>query len=31
VPACGRTPDDFSDEEAVVEDRPREAVPKLVK
>jgi len=31
-PHCGRAPDsDFVDEETVVEDRPREAVLKLVK
>jgi hypothetical protein len=30
-PHCGRPPDDFGDEETVVEDRPREAVLKLVK
>ena len=30
-PHCGRPPDDFSDEETVVEDQPREAVLKLVK
>ena len=30
-PHCGRPPDDFGDEETVVEDRPREAILKLVK
>jgi len=30
-PHCGRPPDDFADEETVVEDRPREAVLRLVK
>ena len=30
-PHCGRPPDDFTDEMTVVEDRPREAVLKLVK
>ena len=30
-PHCGRPPDDFADEETVVEDRPRGAVLKLVK
>ena len=30
-PHCGRPPDDFVDEETVVEDEPREAVLKLVK
>ena len=30
-PHCGRTPSDFEDEETVVEDRPREAVLKLVR
>jgi hypothetical protein len=30
-PHCGRPPDDFADEETIVEDRPREAVLKLVK
>jgi hypothetical protein len=28
---CGRPPDDFADEETVVEDRPREAVLRVVK
>jgi hypothetical protein len=28
---CGRPPDDFADEETVVDDRPREALLKLVK
>lgn len=28
---CGHPPDDFEDEETVVEDKPREAVLKLVK
>lgn len=30
-PHCGRPPDDFHDEETVIEDKPREAVLKLVK
>ena len=30
-PHCGRPPDDFFDEETVVEDRPREAILKLVR
>lgn len=30
-PHCGRPPDDFVDEETVVEDRPREAARGLVK
>lgn len=30
-PHCGRPPDDFVDEETVVEDRPREAVLRVVK
>ena len=30
-PHCGRPPSDFEDEETVIEDRPREAVLKLVK
>jgi len=30
-PHCGRPPSDFTDEETVVEDQPREAVLKLVK
>ena len=30
-PHCGRPPSDFEDQETVVEDRPREAVLKLVK
>lgn len=30
-PHCGHPPDDFADEETVVEDRPRETVLKLVK
>jgi len=30
-PHCGRPPDDFADEETVVEDRPREAVLRVVK
>jgi hypothetical protein len=30
-PHCGRPPDDFSDEETVVEDKVREAALKLVK
>lgn len=30
-PHCGHPPEDFTDEETVVEDRPREAVLKLVK
>ena len=30
-PHCGRPPSDFEDEETVVEDRPREAVLKLVR
>jgi len=30
-PHCGRPPSDFTDEETVVEDRPRETVLKLVK
>jgi hypothetical protein len=30
-PHCGRPPDDFTNEETVVEDQPREAVLKLVK
>ena len=30
-PYCGRPPDDFADEETVVEDRPREAVLRRVK
>jgi transcriptional regulator with XRE-family HTH domain len=30
-PHCGHPPDDFVDEETVVEDRPREAVLSLVK
>ena len=30
-PHCGRPPDDFADEETVVEERPRETVLRLVK
>lgn len=30
-PHCGRPPDDFADEETVVEDRPREAALRSVK
>jgi len=30
-PHCGRPPDDFADEETVVEDKPREPVLQLVK
>lgn len=30
-PHCGHPPDDFTDEETVVEEKPREAVLKLVK
>lgn len=30
-PHCGRPPDDFADEMTVVEDRPREAVLKIVR
>jgi hypothetical protein len=30
-PHCGRPPDDFVDEETLVEDRPREAVLRVVK
>jgi hypothetical protein len=30
-PHCGRPPDDFADEKTVVEDRPREAVLRVVK
>lgn len=30
-PHCGRPPDDFADEETVVEDRPREAVLRIVR
>ncbi|HWO25261.1 MAG TPA: helix-turn-helix transcriptional regulator [Kofleriaceae bacterium] len=30
-PHCGRPPDDFVDEETVVEDRPRETMLQLVK
>ena len=30
-PHCGRPPDDFADEETVVEDRPRESILKLVR
>ena len=30
-PHCGRPPDDFTDEETLVEDRPREAVLRLVR
>ena len=30
-PHCGRPPDDFADEETVVEDRPREAMLRVVK
>jgi hypothetical protein len=30
-PHCGRPPDDFADEETVVEDRPREAGLRVVK
>ena len=30
-PHCGRPPDDFADEETVVENRPREAVLRLVR
>lgn len=30
-PHCGHPPADFEDEENVVEDRPREAILKLVK
>lgn len=30
-PHCGRPPDDFQDEETVIEDRQREAVLKLVR
>ena len=30
-PHCGRPPDDFADEETVVDDRPREAVLRVVK
>ena len=30
-PHCGRPPDDFTDEMTVIEDRPREAMLKIVK
>jgi hypothetical protein len=30
-PHCGHPPDDFTDEQTIVEDKPREAVLKLVK
>ena len=30
-PHCGRPPDDFADEETVVDDRPREAVLRIVR
>src|SRR2546422_11085984 len=30
-PHCGRPPDDFANEETVIEDRPREAVLRIVK
>lgn len=30
-PHCGRPPDDFTSEETVVEDRPREAVLRIVR
>lgn len=30
-PHCGRPPDDFQDEETVIEDQPRDAVLKIVR